>query len=775
MKKKNPLQTTSCQDSIRRKTIRTTISILMLAAGLLATITASDVGAQNAIVVGGINADPSTVCCLGLSLPIISGDQNYNASAAVWFRKSGTAIWQAGLPLFRVRPETVSGASVIEQFAGSIFDLEPGTSYDVRVFIIDPDGGDTTQTATLSTYPLPLDNPTNPNIVNVSTVSELKSAFSNANPGDVITLAAGTYNSNFTINKNGTAQNPIFIRGVGRDSVVIDANGSNVGFTIGGRYVTLEHLTIRNSNFGIQITASNDVAIRYTRLTDVQHGVWGPGLNRMHYYISDNIMEGNRAVWPDTSQNIWSIEGIQLTGQGHTISYNTMSGFGDSMGFTNPQGIPNLATDFYNNEILWGGDDGIEADKTTRNVRVFRNRITNGGHHGISTQPLYGGPLYIFQNVIYNVKSSPFKLNNNPSGDIVVNNTSVKSGYGFASFGAQIANLRMYNNIFIADPSITFTGDRMVEISAVFPVSTSEMDYNGYKSDGSFRFSGANFSNFAALKSDPRWENNGRLLTGTVFQSAVTIPNTPTIFRNPIDAALSPSSNAIDAGIVFNQINDNYTGSAPDLGARELGGIGVSGRTPSITTQPQNQSVTEGQIATFSVTAIGTPPLSYQWQKDGVAITGATNNSYTTPATTQADNGSVFTVVVSNSEGSVTSNPATLTVQTPVLTTVTVSPASAKVEPNQTRQFNAQGLDQFSNPFPITPVWTVSGGGTVDQTGLFTAGVTEGGPFTVTATVVSVAGTATVTVIVSIMGLVVLYDFNEGTGSVVSDVSGVGT
>ncbi len=72
--------------------------------------------------------------------------------------------------------------------------------------------------------------------------------------------------------------------------------------------------------------------------------------------------------------------------------------------------------------------------------------------------------------------------------------------------------------------------------------------------------------------------------------------------------------------------------------------------------------MTAGQTATFSVTATGTAPLSYQWQKNGTAISGATSSSYTTPAETTSDNGALFTVVVTNSVGSVTSNAATLTV-----------------------------------------------------------------------------------------------------------------
>jgi hypothetical protein len=83
---------------------------------------------------------------------------------------------------------------------------------------------------------------------------------------------------------------------------------------------------------------------------------------------------------------------------------------------------------------------------------------------------------------------------------------------------------------------------------------------------------------------------------------------------------------------------------------------------PYINTQPASQTVNAGQTATFSVVAAGTPPLSYQWQKNGADITGATSASYTTPATTAADSGEMFRVVVSNSAGKVTSNSAALTV-----------------------------------------------------------------------------------------------------------------
>src|SRR5438445_461880 len=83
---------------------------------------------------------------------------------------------------------------------------------------------------------------------------------------------------------------------------------------------------------------------------------------------------------------------------------------------------------------------------------------------------------------------------------------------------------------------------------------------------------------------------------------------------------------------------------------------------PTLTTQPASTTVSLGQTATFSVVANGTAPLTYQWQKNGASINGATAASYTTPATTTADNGSTYQVVVSNSAGTATSNAAALTV-----------------------------------------------------------------------------------------------------------------
>jgi len=99
---------------------------------------------------------------------------------------------------------------------------------------------------------------------------------------------------------------------------------------------------------------------------------------------------------------------------------------------------------------------------------------------------------------------------------------------------------------------------------------------------------------------------------------------------------------------------------------------------PSITTQPANRRVTVGHTATFRVAATGTKPLRFQWTKNGASIAGATKTSYTTPPTTPADNGALFAVIVSDRAGSVTSNNATLTVNSAPTPTPTPTPTPSQ-------------------------------------------------------------------------------------------------
>src|SRR5438270_631712 len=148
--------------------------------------------------------------------------------------------------------------------------------------------------------------------------------------------------------------------------------------------------------------------------------------------------------------------------------------------------------------------------------------------------------------------------------------------------------------------------------------------------------------------------------TGTAPLSFQRQRNSTTIGGATADSYTTPATTAADHGNQFTVVVSNAAGSMTSSAAALTVKAGLV--APALTTQPASQTVSTGQRATFTVTATGTAPLSYQWQKNGTAIGGATAASYTTPATTAADNGDQFTVVVSNAAGSVTSKAAALTV-----------------------------------------------------------------------------------------------------------------
>jgi uncharacterized protein (DUF1800 family) len=126
---------------------------------------------------------------------------------------------------------------------------------------------------------------------------------------------------------------------------------------------------------------------------------------------------------------------------------------------------------------------------------------------------------------------------------------------------------------------------------------------------------------------------------------------------------------------------------------------------PAISTAPASQSVTAGQTVTFTVVATGTGPLSYQWQKNGVNISGATSASFTIPATAASDSGS-FDVIVSNAAGTVTSTSVTLTVNAAAsAASIATQPKSLTVTAGQTATFTVVA----AGTAPFTYQWQRNG------------------------------------------------------------------
>ena len=184
-----------------------------------------------------------------------------------------------------------------------------------------------------------------------------------------------------------------------------------------------------------------------------------------------------------------------------------------------------------------------------------------------------------------------------------------------------------------------------------------------------------------------QWQSNGTAIGGATADSYTT-----------------PATTTSDDGDQFTVVVSNAAGSVTSNAAALT--VNAAPVAPTITTQPASQTVSAGQTATFTVTATGTAPLSYQWQKNGTAIGAATTASYTTSATTAADNGDQFTVVVSNAVGSVTSRPAALTVSAVLVApTITTQPASQTVSAGQTATFRVTA----TGTAPLSYQWQKNG------------------------------------------------------------------
>ncbi|RBL92792.1 PQQ-dependent sugar dehydrogenase [Chitinophaga flava] len=125
-------------------------------------------------------------------------------------------------------------------------------------------------------------------------------------------------------------------------------------------------------------------------------------------------------------------------------------------------------------------------------------------------------------------------------------------------------------------------------------------------------------------------------------------------------------------------------------------------QAPAITTQPQPVTVPQGQTATFSITVVANPAPTYQWRKNGVNISGATTATYAIANVQPADTG-LYSVVVTNSAGSVTSSNARLSVTKPntlPVATITSPFNNAKFRAGDTVRFSGTGTDAEDGVLP---------------------------------------------------------------------------
>ena len=183
-----------------------------------------------------------------------------------------------------------------------------------------------------------------------------------------------------------------------------------------------------------------------------------------------------------------------------------------------------------------------------------------------------------------------------------------------------------------------------------------------------------------------QWQRNGIAITGATGPSYTT-----------------PATTAADDGSLYRV---TLTNSAGIVTSRQALLTVQAVAAPTIVQGPANASVTTGQSAVFQVVAAGSPPLSYQWQKNGTVIAGATASSYSTPATVLADNGAQFSVVVSNAVGSANAGPATLSVADATFApAITGQPQSVTTVSGQTATFSVAA----SGTAPLGYQWLRNG------------------------------------------------------------------
>jgi hypothetical protein len=165
---------------------------------------------------------------------------------------------------------------------------------------------------------------------------------------------------------------------------------------------------------------------------------------------------------------------------------------------------------------------------------------------------------------------------------------------------------------------------------------------------------------------------------------------------------------------------------------------------------------------TYTWAATGSPPAAVAFSANGTNAAKASSATFTKAGTY------TLQVTVSDKGNQSVTSAVTVTVNQ-TLTSIAVSPASATVALSATQQFTASARDQFGNALTAQPsfTWSANGGGNVNSSGLFTAGTSAGGPFTVSAATGSIGGSASVTVS---SGATTVYRINCG-GNAVSPFS----
>ena len=445
------------------------------------------------------------------------------------------------------------------------------------------------------------------------------------------TIAAyGTpFDGTYYLTESGTAQKPIVIKAAGDGEVIFDGDGcQNLFNLMAGNYNYFEGITVRNTNvaflLGIKnIAGASGFTLKHSRIENIGRAVEDDWSGSKDFYIADNVFIGRHdanklqswwtpAVWakfPGYPAPITSEYAIKIYGQGHVVAYNYVANWHDGIDiatYGDPDGTPNalanrarqtglpvspelrdrlpVSIDFYNNDIYNMADNCIEADGGAHNIRVFRNRCFNSAGGGLSAQPTFGGPLYFYQNLVYDTTTGgPLKLIDTPAGVLVYQNTFIGQG----RLMGPASNVHFLNNLILgdgwADPVLnlrTFTNYSSSDYNGfrANPGVEDAFEWNSPRLDVPADFRGQlvtrHFKSLGEYRQATEQERHSVVIDYDVFVNAkVPDKSDPQRLYSPeeFDFRLKPGSAAVDSGTVIPSINDDFTGRAPDLGAYELG------------------------------------------------------------------------------------------------------------------------------------------------------------------------------------------------------------
>lgn len=369
----------------------------------------------------------------------VTGPLAEETTAKVKYKRSSDTLWKDAAPLWRVNPDYVyapynAPLKVVDSFAGTIFDLDPGEVYDLRITF---DDGDTNDTRDLIAHTRTMPPARGATTKSVSTESELSAALAVAIPGDVIEMTRSMeITANKPIFRQGTESQPITLCGAKPDITLTWGHASRLFDIQQADWWVFEDFSVQ----GIGIDAGLGAQCSFMRFWDGAHEQHGITLRRLHIYGVDNVMSATKPVhqvlmydcvcegnnpWDAEHagmQLTWNDDGVRVPGTGNCIFNNDFSGFGDTCALN--AGNESIGVFFYRNKIRNSCDDAIEAEYGTRNFAFYDNQVTNCGNC-ISVDGIYSAPFYAFRNRFVNFMRYQIKCGANLTGCLFYGNTFV--------------------------------------------------------------------------------------------------------------------------------------------------------------------------------------------------------------------------------------------------------------------------------------------------------------------------------------------------------------